>query len=209
MIISHKYKFCFVHIPKNGGSSISKMLQKYHDHDQIMTGVKLIGQPPEKKDLAHMNTREFAKYFNANECLTYFNFGFIRDPIQRFKSAYIEYLQHVRRNYNEKPLLLNDLLNIFSYNDGWVHDDRFIHFRPQTHYTHDENDVQILKIFHLNSIEKCIESIANILGIDIFYTNVRTNTGKSNTFENLITLSETDISRIKSIYHRDYKLLSF
>jgi hypothetical protein len=64
MIISHKHKFIFFHIPKTGGSSSNGHLHKY--------GRTLAGP----------------HNFNSNANREFFRFGFFRNPWDRFVSNY-------------------------------------------------------------------------------------------------------------------------
>lgn len=66
MIISHKHRFCFVHIPKNAGSFMKTLLYKYHDDP-----IKFSGVNAKKKDVAHINMRFYIKEKKNNRILLF------------------------------------------------------------------------------------------------------------------------------------------
>ena len=92
MLISHTYKFCYVHIPRTGGSWLT---YKLRDIDP-----KLKGSGREIALLhAHHSRYEYIKFgrhgtldqmYNACDVDLdeYFKFAFIRHPYTRFQSAF-------------------------------------------------------------------------------------------------------------------------
>lgn len=73
MIISHKHKFIFFHIPKTAGSSLTTYFQKYG---------KKVKRPHN---------------FNSDLNRGFFRFGFFRNPWDRFVSKYFYF-----KNYGQK-----------------------------------------------------------------------------------------------------------
>jgi hypothetical protein len=68
-MIDHKYKFIFVHIPKTGGISISKLLD------------------------ASESTHNKIDYYINNKTKNYYKFTFVRNPWDRFVSLYNYYIK--------------------------------------------------------------------------------------------------------------------
>ena len=102
MIISHKYKFIFIHVPKTGGTSIK--------HALIDRGL-LDGKPDwriSKEDakkygldekrikvwVGHLTAREQKKIVGEEIWNSYFKFAFVRNPWERTLAAYKYMLQN-------------------------------------------------------------------------------------------------------------------
>lgn len=80
MLLSHKYKFIFIHIPKNGGTSIKAALSPYADKEYEMP----------YKHRKSKYWRDHLKCWNE-----YFKFVFVRNPWDRMisKRFYQLYIQ--------------------------------------------------------------------------------------------------------------------
>lgn len=78
MIINHKYKFVFVHIPKTGGTSMTLMLSKYIDKTLPTEGHGW--QRRFHKDSMHSTLKPYPS--------NYFSFGFMRNPWDWLVSIY-------------------------------------------------------------------------------------------------------------------------
>lgn len=199
MIISHKHKFCFVHIPKNAGTYVNCWLKEYHDHPFVFYDVKRMSDGV-LKDLMHINLLDLQKYFGL--CLRdYFVFCIVRDPVERFKSAYIQYRYHLLEYFKEYPKDISELLDTIDFSDT-----RYIHLVPQSHYTHDEDGNQVIpNIYRMDTFQT---SICADLGFD-GYPAGRINAGKSTSFDRYYKLSENDLARIRILYRRDYDFLIY
>ena len=212
MIISHEHKFCFIHIPKNGGTYVRSLFEKYHDDPITFYGVKLLKPKKLIKDLSHINIEDLVTLFNAQECNTYFKFCFIRDPIERFKSAYVEYMHHVLKFFGEAPKKVDALLCTIENKKTLLEDARYVHLIPQTSYTHDRNYKQICYTFKMNDLDNEINKICKHLSIDIDLNTKKIhhkNSGKSQAFNKKFVLSDEDLIKIKNIYNKDFELLGF
>lgn len=105
MIISHRLKYIFFHIPKTAGTSIAKvLLTKPFMPDVVgkwdgMPKHKLKEKPLMDWNLKqHSNAEEARQYFKEHTDYNfdeYFKFGFIRNPWDRQVSIYEYYMQSV------------------------------------------------------------------------------------------------------------------
>ena len=112
MIISHSKKFIFIHIDKNGGTSVRKTLEKYHDTKMIF----LISNKVDKLLRFQINGKTFLfgrlllnflnnflplkfnllsyhhkiKDINLGDSKKFFKFCIIRNPEDRFYSLFLQ-----------------------------------------------------------------------------------------------------------------------
>lgn len=92
MVISHSHKFIFIHLPKNAGTSMFHLLQKYTDakrnnrHSGAITSKKIVGD----------------KIWNE-----YFKFAVVRNPLSRLYSWF---------NHNTKAEEEKNIWNFRKYN---------------------------------------------------------------------------------------------
>ncbi len=116
MLISKKNKFIFVHIDKNGGTSIRNSLNKYHDRKifflvsnkidkvfriKIFNKNYLFGRyilnflnKFLKIENNFLSYHHQLKLLNKNQIKNYYKFCVIRNPIDRFYSLYYHNLSH-------------------------------------------------------------------------------------------------------------------
>lgn len=112
MIISHKHKFIFIHIPKCAGSTIGNVIRNYYGYDRTLSNA-------DKKDFIHFRSYEqegnstdldqhdeYTKlkiYFDKQNLNIgeYFLFTFVRNPWARRVSQY-EYARRVWINNKDK-----------------------------------------------------------------------------------------------------------
>jgi chondroitin 4-sulfotransferase 11 len=74
MLISHKHKFIFIHIPKTAGTSISSVLNPFCE--ELYPSIK------------HSNAVKIKEKFGSDIWNEYFKFTFIRNPYERLLSWY-------------------------------------------------------------------------------------------------------------------------
>mgnify|MGYP003141905220 CR=1 FL=1 len=121
-MISHRYKFIFIHIPKCAGTSVGKTLSK------------LIGRNPDDYEGFKIHHDEFDKKIWTE----YFVFTFLRNPMDRLHSQYryrdflykhdFEYsVKNMKRlyeeHYNFKPdeTKKGSLQSILDHYGEWIH----------------------------------------------------------------------------------------
>ena len=106
MIINHKYKFIFIHVPKCAGTSITKALYPYCDHhDTVLGGHADAPEQIVEKDgfciHKHSDAQEIKKYATPERWEEYFVFTFVRHPVDRIISLY-EWWRHTPGEWDLK-----------------------------------------------------------------------------------------------------------
>ncbi len=103
MIISHKHKFVFVHIPKCAGTSIRTQILK---SDPDATALGKPGEHPVLGtiDYGHIALDLLRQHFpdHDRDLRAFQSFAVVRDPLERFGSA----LRQVLWQYEERPMTL-------------------------------------------------------------------------------------------------------
>lgn len=89
MVISHRYRFIFVHIQRTGGHSIEKALSKFVSQKDIDKINHIFGH-------MHVVPRNIEKYFSYDIWKQYFKFAFVRNPWDRAVSFYHYFKQNKR-----------------------------------------------------------------------------------------------------------------
>lgn len=98
MLISHKYKFIFVHIYKNAGTSISTALlpfittkfQRFANRQLRKVGISYCDQPC----TTHATASKIISVIGEKEFKSYFSFGIVRNPWDWQISLYHYMLQN-------------------------------------------------------------------------------------------------------------------
>ncbi len=183
-MISHKYKYIFIHIPKTAGTSIKKHLVSLRsplDHKSPQDPLDYLGH----NKLSYFE----CKYKNIEG---FFKFCFIRNPYERMTSLYkyaknllkfdlsfLEFCQHVRMG--EK--FINNVI--------WEE-----HYEPQSNYISTKIDF-IGKVENINSDFKKICDNLNIPHQELPQIN------KSN--DDLVYVCNNSVQIIEEIYKEDFK----
>jgi hypothetical protein len=81
MLVSHKRRFVFIHVPKTGGISVATALKPYCD-DDAMRAIKQHGLTK------HSGIRQIARVFGWEMLDEYFTFAFERNPWDKCVSLY-------------------------------------------------------------------------------------------------------------------------
>ena len=88
MIISHKHKIVFVHVPRTGGTSVEYALDPFlGDEDLRAFGMK------EFEHLKHLSATEIRDQFGSSLWNDYFTFAFVRNPWDWLVSNYFWHLE--------------------------------------------------------------------------------------------------------------------
>jgi len=189
------YKCIFIHVPKAAGSSIEKALWGT------------------KGEVGHTTAMDF-KAADANLFEIYFSFAIVRNPFDRFVSAY-EYLKIGGRNRFDKAWT-DKYINTFSTFSSFVeslNDSVFrnkvlswMHFKPQYKFVCDESkNVMVDFVGRYESLNEDFHHITQCLNVDV-----------SLPYENSVSRKSTDSyfdestrSIIYKIYKEDFELFGY
>lgn len=92
MIISHKYKFIFIHVPKTGGTSVEKTLAPILGKDDSLVTIdssfRMTVDPRYPKLTKHSQLLDIKSAVSADIWRSYFKFAFVRNPWDLMVSWY-------------------------------------------------------------------------------------------------------------------------
>jgi len=100
MIISHKYKFLFIHLPKTGGTSIEK---QFSTMDGVLSLSCPFGRTPSAEGprgrladglhfgLKHAKAHELQQLLGPEIWDTYYKFAIVRNPFSKTLSSYYHF----------------------------------------------------------------------------------------------------------------------
>lgn len=151
-MISHKYKFIFIHIPKTGGLSVFNALMPFCDDDKFMRG--------------HASQSDYLK---ISKLENYYQFSFVRNPFARLVSAYFFLKGGGHNNKHDKKIrdrlkLSGNNFRDFIRNDlGCLIEDRVVHFIPQLNFLN--SDVSKVEIFKIENINFNFKKVCDRIGI--------------------------------------------
>lgn len=184
--ISLKYRACFIHIPKCGGTSIEQLIfNPYNDRYSIgADGGKYYGAD-------HSTILAFSKYYH------FYIFTFVRNPYTRIISVFNYYMNNGNGGYSDSTLItdkkntsLDNFLEIYNCN-------QISHLNTQFFYLKDSKNINYIAKFE--NYNKELEKILSILNIKNKRVNHYRKTIK---FKNLIT--PKFIEKVNQIYEIDF-----
>jgi hypothetical protein len=107
MIVSDTRRFVFIHNPKAAGTSVRKALTSHHQQELDLWGYTLFPQIGRVMDIAHLPIDVMIEVRPDlfMKIQSYYAFGFVRDPIQRFFSSVHQYLINFTPSINERVMV--------------------------------------------------------------------------------------------------------
>ena len=182
-MISHKYQYIFIHIPKTAGTSIKKHLNSLRPETDY--------QSPEDplENFGHNKLSYYeSKYKNTEN---FYKFCFIRNPYDRMVSLYKYAKKYIQLDYS-----FLDFCNFV--NQGQTFTNNILweeHYEPQSNYISD----QINFIGRIENLNHDFAKICNDLSIP--YQQL----AQMNKSNNDITLICNDSAKIiEEIYNNDF-----
>lgn len=164
-MISNQYKFIFVHIPKTGGISITKLLGRYSVPLRLLTGDDYWTD-------IHGKYYHYIKRHGKEIWNTYYKFAFVRNPWSRLVSSF-HYLDGGGNNFFDKRL--SDMYikkyegDFCRFVNDFVAADKIkylFHMHPQHEFVYDCNGRLLLDyVGKYENIQEDFNRICNDLGI--------------------------------------------
>jgi hypothetical protein len=176
MIISDKYRFAFVHIPKCAGIYVRNCLAKYDDTHGAFTS--RVEKHPQLGllDYVHIPLAVLEEYFadEYTKVCDYASYAVIRNPYERFPSAMAQRL----RQYGAKgiqQLSRQEIVAetervmhwIAAHRDMAVFPPEYIYFQPQVSYIFN-GDARIVKhVYLLEQVDAMLADLEQLSGEQI------------------------------------------
>ena len=129
MIISHQHRFIFAAVPKTGTHAVRQALREHlgpDDMEQVRLFTERAIPIPEIAAIrhGHVTLQQLKPHFPPEDFATYFKFGFVRNPFDRFIS-FCSFMTRKQGLFDQDPQgLMHHLLFVDPPHDR-------IHFQPQ------------------------------------------------------------------------------
>ncbi len=204
MIISHRFKTVFVHIPKNAGTAIRTVVGAGDPESENSWGYQFLPRLYRFGDSAHIPLVDLAPdrlgYVNSYEC-----FAVLRDPLERFVSATSQHFsQHKYRVPRTPAQILNELDSIHIR-----YDPAYIHFCPQHFYTHIGERQVVKHLFQMGDPELQTKTLDFLRGRGFPVKQAKIPPQNLTQGKKSALGDDFDMQRFYQLYKRDYDLFGF
>ena len=223
MIQNHKLNFTFIHNPKCGGTTVREALKRISDEEDFFWMFETKTLPFGGSlviDKAHIPIDYLRFYYPESYkfLISNFSFCFVRHPIHRLISAYLEFDQNFN-GVSKKNNSFQRLRNFKAYIDRRLVapsiDHKTIHCLPQHRFFLAKNK----KIPVILRIEKWIEDLDKIADYNIYLADLLKNcleekkkNSSGNIHEFMWLWKELTLERkilVTNYYEDDFKILNY
>lgn len=191
-MISHKYQYIFIHIPKTAGNSIANFLINYCDNKIIIKdsnygpddGIQIICEK-NKKNIKHVKLSYYNKLY-GDLILNYFKFMIVRNPYDRIMSYYFW-----TKGNNDITFNKTEFIN-------------FIKTTPLTRFQYIYYDKTIKIIYYENMINELnnIELFKNLNLDFINLPNINLNKNKTSSYDKFYDTELRDL--VYNVFEKDF-----
>nr|WP_163025776.1 sulfotransferase family 2 domain-containing protein [Chachezhania antarctica] len=204
MIISHTYRFVFLHIPKCAGKSVRRYIMTADPSAVSYWGWDWDERFQRFVDMAHRPLLDLPDK-DLEAVRTYPTCAIVRDPVARFASAVGQHFhQHSYRIRRTADEMLDEITSI-----KIRHDPAYIHFCPMNAYTHIGDTKLADTVLHLEDpdwkagLNRFLqEQGAPLPEGEVGHRNRRSSDqGKPEAPE--------DVTRLAALYARDFELFGY
>lgn len=183
-------KILFIHIPKTGGVSINRTL------------LNSLGG-------GHKSYIEYKREIEENIFNELFIFSFVRNPVDRFLSAY-NFLygggyDKIDQKWAKQNLIPYSI-NFFTLNKLENCAESKVHFKPQNYFLKDEfNQITIDFIGKFEKLAEDFNSVKKLLELNVRLKKLN----KSKKYFSYKDLSSASIKKIEDIYQQDFIIFGY
>lgn len=170
MIISNRFGFAFVHIPKCAGSTVREQIER-QDHEIFQLAGRQTHPTLGKIDVMHLPLDVLRDHFPDvfEKLQATHSYALTRDPYDRFRSSVSEYL----KTYYDKRLsdfstaeledALGEIMEALTDPPPLL-PLRYVHFTPQDRYVHLDGEEMISRRYALENIDLFFEDLGRRMG---------------------------------------------
>lgn len=180
MITCPQAGFFFVHIPKNGGSSVRDQIQSEDVFDGQFLGTK---QHPELGfyDSSHVPLevlrRHFPEAFSTISGLD--GYCIMRDPLDRFSSSIAQRFRQIHKRRPDEVTaqdVRDEVTTVIAHLDeqGDTYHHKFSHFIPQADFIELDGSTFVRNIYHIRDTPRLLRALSDRLGkplVEDFHSN--------------------------------------
>lgn len=238
MIINEEKRFIWFWIPKTAGFSVWNTLKEYHackfaEKMAKTPGVNQKANFVYAKDIdllicpAHITFDQLINSKILNDINIFFKIAFIRNPYDRFYSAYLEITKKNATRFLNDAVMQK--IKVASFNQFIQEevdinrirfDPRFVNMIPGYNYTHHNNINQMNFIGRNENFEEDFKKVCDILGIDkpLKSANIRTApencvektvNNKTLCYKYLEKYESQTIKIVNELYARDFEFFEY
>jgi chondroitin 4-sulfotransferase 11 len=209
MIICKEKNIIFVHIPKNSGTSMTDAIKEKYPLSIIRKGVDI----NTGYDKMHLYTDIIDKYINKIFLNNMKRFCIIRNPYEKFCSAYYNFRPRYIEKYSENSSYgnINKFIkmidNDFIYGKQNNYYDPRVHYRPQYTFIYDNNCNNTIDIIlRYENLNNDISELNKKYGLCIKkYGNEK----KYKKLKYINELNKESINILNKLYKKDFELLNY
>lgn len=171
MIVSHRNRFAFIHIPKCAGTALRAPLEPLQEEPEFSQGGAQDHPGLGRVDIAHVPLATLADHWpNLFETLrAYRLFAVLRDPVERFGSAMGQHAQMYRdqpierMEKGELRALLGDIIERLDGARTGMLPAELIHFQPQVDYVEWDGQSLVDNLYDVSHAGRALRDIGQLM----------------------------------------------
>ncbi len=173
MILSDRYRFIFIHVPKCAGTSVRAAVLPYHDADDRF--LKTVEKHPElgELDFRHLPLPLLRELDPEafHKLKRYDSYALLRDPFQRFRSAMAQrakmYLGKEFAQMDEQELR-TEIERVMDYlrSEPAVIAPAFIHFARQSDFVQLGDERLVRHLYPVERVDLFVQALGRHIGTD-------------------------------------------
>lgn len=175
MIISDRYRFAFLHIPKCAGTYVKEKIKKYDDTNGKFSRIEHVSGLGDI-DLTHIPLSTLENYFKTeyNKLDAYDTFAVVRDPYHRFPSSISQRIKMYKgKNLNslsKKELIeeVDEAIRVLERYSGNSLPASLIHFQRQVDYIYNGKRKVVEHLYADKSVIRLLNDISDIVDEPIY-----------------------------------------